>query len=154
MSIIIVNILIIAHRFASSLFVVTVEVRSTPWRADLSSNGRTKISTYLDVGLALVTFICLLIGFFIKRWGGAWKAAVTIGYIVVILQILLAVPALDSKRLTFTAKLTDTKGKSVDVNKLPRDRQSTAVLGDFDNGSARRRTTESEEPTFSSEELV
>lgn len=154
MFIIILNILIIAHHFASNLFVVTVEVRSAPWKANLGSTGKPKISTYLDIGLALITFLCLLIGFFVKRYGGAWKAAVTIGYIVVVLQILLAVPSLESKRLTFTAKLTDATAKALGANKLPIDEQSTAVLGGVDSGFARRRTTDSEEAGLSPEGLV
>jgi hypothetical protein len=148
MSIIIVNILMIIHHFVSHVFKVTVEVRKQAWKADLGSKSKPKVSMYFDIGLALIVLLCLIIGNSVKRWGGAWKAAVVIGYIVVLTQILIAVPTLDSKTLTLTAKLSDSKGKP------PKDIKDPVMVDDTERGSARRRATESEEPRHSAEDLV
>jgi len=150
MSIIIVNILLIIHHFVSHVFKVTVEVRKQVWEADLVSKSKSKpkVAMYFDIGLAIIVLLCLIIGSSVKRWGGAWKAAVVIGYIVVLIQILIAVPTLDSKTLTLTAKLSDSKGKP------PKDTKAVIVVDDTERGSARRRATESEEPRQSAEDLV
>lgn len=82
------------------------------------------------------------------RWGGPWKAAVVLGYVVVLLQVLLAVPTLESKSLTLTAKLSDSRGKA------PKDTKVPFVTDETERGSARRRTTESDEPRQDAEDVV
>lgn len=148
MAIIILNIPMIIHYFVSHVFKVTVEVRRQSWKADLGSKNSPKISMYFDIGLALIVLLCLIIGNSVKRWGGAWKAAVVIGYIVVLFQVLIAVPTMESKELTLTAKLSESKGKPSKDIKAP------SVIEETERGSARRRTAESEDPTQSAEDLV
>jgi hypothetical protein len=140
MSIIIVNILLIIHHFVSNVLRVTVELRQQPWKADLGTRDKPKLSGLLDGTLAVIALLCLIIGYSVKRWRGAWRAGAIIGYIVVLLQVLLAVPSLDYKQLTLTATLTATKGK------VPQDTKAPSVVDDSERGSARRRTVESEEP--------
>jgi len=149
MSMLIVNLLMIVHYFASHVLKVTVELRQQSWKRDVPKTT-PKVSMYFDVGLAVITLLCLIIGNSVKRgWGGsAWRSAVVIGYIVVLMQVLLAVPMLDKKNLTLTAKFSDAQGKAPEDTKIP------TVVDETERGSARRRATESEEPRQASEDLV
>jgi len=143
----IVNALMIIHHFASNVFKVTVELRQKTWRAELDSRRKTKVSTYFDVGLAGIIFICLIIGHGIKRWGGVWKAGVIIGYFVVILQSMCAVPNLDRKNLILSARLSDWTGK------VPLDTKDSVVPDDTQRSPARRWNADPEEAQ-TAEQLV
>jgi hypothetical protein len=85
MSILILDILMVLHHFVSEVFKVTVELRQQAWSRDLGSQNKPKVSIYFDYGLSMCFLLCLIIGNGVKnRWdGGAWQAAVIIGYIVV-----------------------------------------------------------------------
>ena len=84
MCILILNILMIIHHTVSDVFKVTVELRRQAWSRDLGGKGKLKVVTYFDCGLSIALLICLLIGNAVQdRWhGGAWQAAVIIGYFV------------------------------------------------------------------------
>ena len=140
MSMIIVNILMITHYLISHLFEVTGEVRNQAREAHLVSKSQPKAAKYLGSRLALVGLSCLIIASPVKRWGRAWKAAVVFGYIVVLIQIPTAAPALDGKNLTITAKL------SASTEKAPKDTKVPVMVDESWRGAARRRVTESEEP--------
>jgi len=108
MILIIVNLIMILHYCISHLLKVTVELRQQPWNKDLGPSNKTKLSMYFDVGLSLIILLCIIIGnVATNRWRGAWKAAVVVGYFVVITQISQALPAMESKYLTLTASLSD-----------------------------------------------
>jgi hypothetical protein len=85
MCILILDLLMIVHHFVSDIFKVTVELRRQAWSGDLGSKDKPKVATYFDYGLSIGLLLCLIIGNALKsRWdGGAWQAAVVIGYLVV-----------------------------------------------------------------------
>lgn len=68
------------------------------------------------------------------------------------MQILLAVPGLDSKSLTISFKLSDNQGKPTPDTKLP-SHESTA-LGGADIGVASRRRAPEPQPRQTAEDLV
>lgn len=100
--------------------------------------------------------ICLIIGdacIYRYHGGGAWRAAVVLGWFVVVIQILLAVPALDNKSLTLTAKLNDLGSKEPEDTKymVP----NSATTGSADMGAATRRGgTPSEDSRTMAEDMV
>lgn len=84
MSIIIGNVLMVIHHGISHVFKVTVELRQQAWQPNLASKNKPKISMYFDVVLSIILMICLLIGNAVSdHWGGAWRAAVIVGYFIV-----------------------------------------------------------------------
>lgn len=148
MLILLLDIIMIAHHSVSEVFKVTVELRQQPWSRDLGSQNKPKVATYFDCGFSICLFICLLIGSAVRdRWNrGACDAGVVIGYIVVFLQFLMAVPFLEN--MTLSIKLYENRGKA------PLDTKRPEVFDDTERGSARRRTTEAEAPAQSAEDLV
>jgi len=152
----ILNIVHVVQYFVSHVFKVTVELRQSAWKHDLGgSHGKPKTVTYADVGLSAALTLCLILGNALtnRYYGGPYKAGVIVGYFVVLCQVLVAVPVLDEKSLTLTARLTDLKPKFAPRdNKLPT--QASVGAGGADTGSARRRGTESEEPRQAAEDLV
>jgi hypothetical protein len=84
------NTLLIIHYSISHIFKITVELRnvsqSGSWRHDVGNTERKlKTTVYFDVGLSICLTICLIIGNASQNiwYGGAWKAAVVLGYFVV-----------------------------------------------------------------------
>lgn len=153
------NILILIQHSITHIFKITVELRSSsePWRHDIGSTRRkVKPNMYIDVGLAVCLIICLIIGdACVNRYhgGGAWQAAVVLGWFVVIIQIMLAVPTLDKKSLTLSAKFNDLGSKEPEDTKymVP----NSATTGSADMGAATRRGgTPGEEPRTMAEDLV
>jgi len=142
----------LVHYTVSHLVKVTVEVRQYSYA--LGNRKKPKISTYLDLSLAAALTLSLIIGNAVKSgwYGGAWKGAVVVGYFVVLMQILVVVPGLDTKSMTVTFKLNDRQGKGVPDTKLPS--HTSASGGGADIGAARRRTPEAEEPRQTAEDLV
>lgn len=71
------------HYTVSHLVKVTVEVRQQAY--DLGRQKKPKASLYLDLAFAAALILSLIIGNAVKdRWyGGAWKAAVVLGWFVV-----------------------------------------------------------------------
>ncbi|CZS98913.1 uncharacterized protein RCO7_00357 [Rhynchosporium graminicola] len=131
-----------------AVFKVTVELRQSSWKHDLGGSfGKPKAITFADLGLSGALILCLIIGDAAtnRYHGGPYKAGVIVGYFVVLCQILTAVPVLDEKSLTLTARLTDLTPKFASRdNKIPA--QADVSCGGVDMGSARRRGGESEEP--------
>lgn len=80
---IIANLLILIHYTVSHLVKVTVEVRQQSYA--LGDKKKPKVTTYLDLGFAAALALSLIIGNAVKRdwYGGAWKGAVVLGYLVV-----------------------------------------------------------------------
>ncbi|KAF8866759.1 hypothetical protein BDZ45DRAFT_667436 [Acephala macrosclerotiorum] len=149
----IINVLMLIHYTVSHLVKVTVEVRQQAY--DLGRAKKPRASLYLDLVFAAALILSLIIGNSVKnRWyGGAWKAAVILGWFVVVMQLLLAFPGLETKSLTITIKLNDYQGKYTPDTKLP-SQASTATMGAADFGAARRRgTPEAEEPRQGAEDM-
>ncbi|KAH7342908.1 hypothetical protein BKA65DRAFT_301046 [Rhexocercosporidium sp. MPI-PUGE-AT-0058] len=154
--IMIMNVSLVVHHSISHVFKVTVELRQSSWKHDIGgSSGKPKAVTSVDIGLSAALTFCLILGNALtnRYYGGPYKAGVVVGYFVVLFQVLAAVPALDEKSLTLTARLTDLRPKFAPRdNKLPA--QTYVNAGGADTGSARRRATESEDPRQSAEDLV
>ncbi|KAL2075791.1 hypothetical protein VTL71DRAFT_734 [Oculimacula yallundae] len=146
--IMILNLFSVVQHSISHVFKVTVELRQSSWKHDLGGSlGKAKTATYADLGLSAALTLCLIIGSAAtnRYHEGAYRAGVIVSYFVVLCQVLAAVPVLDEKSLTLSARLTDLKPKFA-----PRDNkisdQTTLSTGGADMGSARRRGAESEEP--------
>lgn len=80
------NVLMVVQYSVQNVFKVTVEIRQAAWKHDVgSSMGKPKKATYVDVGLSACLTICLLLGNALQNryYGGAYKAAVVLGYFVV-----------------------------------------------------------------------
>lgn len=82
-----------------------------------------------------------------SRWRGAWQAALILGYLVVLLRALQAVPGLERRNLTLSARLSELTGKN------PTRDIKVATMVNEERGSARR-TVESEEMRPTAEDLV
>ncbi|CZT40790.1 uncharacterized protein RSE6_00446 [Rhynchosporium secalis] len=146
--IMILNLFSVVQHSVSHVFKVTVELRQSSWKHDLGGSfGKPKAITFADLGLSGALVLCLIIGNAAtnRYHAGPYKAGVIVGYFVVLCQVLTAVPVLDEKSLTLTARLMDLTPKFASRdNKIPA--QADVSCGGVDMGSARRRGGESEEP--------
>ncbi|KAE8451598.1 hypothetical protein EG329_003671 [Mollisiaceae sp. DMI_Dod_QoI] len=151
--IMIVHALMLVNYMVTHLVKVTVEVRQHSFA--LGNRKKPRVSRILDLLFAAALTLSLLIGNAVKpswRGSGAWKAAVVLGYLVVLTQVLLAVPSLETKSLSVTIKLNDLQGKYIPDTKFPS--QASTAMGSADTGAARRRTPEAEAPRQTAETLV
>ncbi|KAG9239047.1 hypothetical protein BJ875DRAFT_449286 [Amylocarpus encephaloides] len=154
MMLIILNIVQLLSWLCTDVMKITVDMRGQSRQISLSNDGKDKIrvSMYLEIFLSLVLLLSIAIGKSTRsrHWsGGLWKAGAIIGFTVVGLQILLALPQLANKRLILTAKLTSLTGKDIVDTKRPETGVAQVALE-----SARRRTIESEEGRPSVEDMV
>jgi predicted lysophospholipase L1 biosynthesis ABC-type transport system permease subunit len=61
------NIVMIIHHCVSLVLKVTVELRQSGWKQSLGTKSKPKVATFLDIGLSLCLFICLVVGHVLHR---------------------------------------------------------------------------------------
>jgi len=110
---------------------------------------------YFDVGLTIALLVATAVGGDIRNthgyWREGWQVGYAFGFVVVGLQLLLALPQLANKRLVLTAMLSDLKEEKYTPDiKLPSLGPSMVAAADVERASARRR----EQPTQTGEDLV
>jgi hypothetical protein len=153
---VILNVLQVINHTLTHLLKVTIELRRQTKSMSLGSDAKPRISMYFDVGLSICLLISVAIGGSARdsRWyrhRGAWRVGYAFGFVVVGLQLLLALPQLANKRLILSAKLSDLKEERYTPdNKLPSPSPSMVAATDVERTSARRR----EEPVQTGEDLV
>ncbi|EPE27760.1 hypothetical protein GLAREA_04551 [Glarea lozoyensis ATCC 20868] len=94
----------------SDVLSVTVNLRSRPQPVTLgTSNMKYRISMYFDIGLALILMMCTIIGHETRddgyRGAKLWVAGAILGYIVVFIQLALALPQVFNRKLTFSVEV-------------------------------------------------
>jgi len=115
MPLIILNVLQVINHIFTVILKVTIDFRSQSRQVTLGHTGKDKprISMYFDIGLALILLITIPIAHASKsreyyRRGNVslWMSGAIIGYFVIGIQLLLALPQLTNKKLTLTVKLS------------------------------------------------
>jgi len=143
MMILLLNVFQVINHCLTNILKVTVEFRRSATSMSLVSHTKPRISMYFDIGLSLCLIISLAVGGAKKStenhyWYSnriAWKVGYAFGWVVIALQLLLALPQLANKRLLLTAKLSDLNGEQTYTPAITSANLNMPIAADVESSS-------------------